>query len=432
MLLQERTIPKTEHLESLFKKYPDVPKEVIVKEDVLRDGVTFTEAALEAGKGRRLKTYQLFSWDHAEVGKLPSQAPLRVPDWIDVEKGLYNLRRMRIRPRLTIDAPYVVDVIEGKLMLSNNGVPLAEIRPYPQIPKYFSKKFEDGTPYYEVVQIGPYLVPTRVCQHWGPKEECKYCDLNANFRSKKQLGAISMPRPYKKVEQVAEAMEEYFKEDWPLEEWPIGITIGGGAITKKLNGKNEDDFYLDYVIAIRERIGNRVPINCHTAPKTKEVAKRYRDAGVTFHNPNIEVWDKRLFEIICPGKNRVVGRDNWIRLTIEEVDVFGQGFIVPTFVVGVEMCQPWGFKTVAEAVQSTTEGFEYLMAHGVLPKPASWCIEALSDLAGNTPPPIDYFIQLDRNWYELWKKYRLPCPANYLMGPGRNDYPNSASFDMEG
>ena len=28
---------------------------------------------------------------------------------------------------------------------------------------------------------------------------------------------------------------------------------------------------------------------------------------------NYEVWDKDLFGIICPGKQRVIGWDNWMK-----------------------------------------------------------------------------------------------------------------------
>ena len=38
------------------------------------------------------------------------------------------------------------------------------------------------------------------------------------------------------------------------------------------------------------------------------------------------------------------------------------GKVQPSFVSGVEMARPHGFKTVDEAVKSTTSGFEYLMS----------------------------------------------------------------------
>jgi hypothetical protein len=91
---------------------------------------------------------------------------------------------------------------------------------------------------------------------------------------------------------------------------------------------------------------------------------------------------------------------------------------------------------VDEAVKSTTEGMDYLMAHGVVPRPLSWGIEGGSALAGHDPIPLDYFMKIDRNWYELMCKYRLPAPCEALysrmMGPGVWEFPLSAMGDMGG
>ena len=38
-----------DELESYFKNYPDLPREVVLKHDLLRDGHWFTDAALGVG-----------------------------------------------------------------------------------------------------------------------------------------------------------------------------------------------------------------------------------------------------------------------------------------------------------------------------------------------------------------------------------------------
>jgi hypothetical protein len=105
---------------------------------------------------------------------------------------------------------------------------------------------------------------------------------------------------------------------------------------------------------------------------------------------------------------------------LDEVDVFGEGNVTPCFVEGVEMCQPWGFKTVDEAVKSTAEGWDFLMSHGVIPRPNLWVVSSKSALKGNTPPPLEFYVRMDLAWYELWHKYTLPPVRRFnLMGPGR-------------
>lgn len=59
--------------------------------------------------------------------------------------------------------------------------------------------------------------------------------------------------------------------------------IIGGTIATKLDGLNEDDFYLRYVEAIKEATRIRWLICLQTAPQPPEVAKRYKAAGVDAH-----------------------------------------------------------------------------------------------------------------------------------------------------
>ena len=426
-------VTRMDYLEGLFKKYSDVPREVIVKEDMLREGFHFTEAALNFDPKR--KTYQLFSWDQStieEIGTMDSKAPVKLPDIIDIDGGIYGLRRMRMRPRICVGSPYLIDVTEGKLAVLDRQTrtAIAGLRPFPPDPKYFSKVFPDGTPYYEVSPPDLNLIVFRQCQYWGPKEECKFCDINRNASSKKQLGQVRTTAP-KKPDQVAEVVEEILlREPWSPDRRPLYIHINGGTVTGKLAGLTEQEFYGSFVEAIKARVGNRWPIGLQTVPWSVEQGKRGFQQGVNQRKSNFEVWDKRLFEIISPGKAAMIGYDEWIKRVLDQVNIFGEGNVQPGFVAGVEMAQPWGFKTVEEAVQSTTEGLEFLMSHGVTPRPISWCVEGLSDLSGQTPPPTDYFIQVDRNWFEIWRKFRLPELSGFRIGPGRNEYMNSAAFDM--
>ncbi|MDP7240963.1 MAG: hypothetical protein QGH72_07150, partial [Dehalococcoidia bacterium] len=86
-------------LEALFKKYDDVPREVVVKEDILREGITPSRAAL--AHDPRHETYQLFSWDHSRPEEMEEQtAAISLPDILVLEGGQYSLRPVRLRPRI--------------------------------------------------------------------------------------------------------------------------------------------------------------------------------------------------------------------------------------------------------------------------------------------------------------------------------------------
>lgn len=442
---------RIDEIESCFKQYPDVPEEVIVKEDCLRYGLAWTDEALEACDGYHLKSYYLFQFDRSSRALMGGRESIRAPEEIKVLGGPYKLKETVIGNHLCVDSPYLIDVIDGKLQLcdrseKNNVRPIADVK-LRIPPSYYHLSFEDGRPYWEIcpaVGWGFYMFITalRNCQYWGDKEECKFCDINANVREQKALGRLYTV--YKKPEEVAQVVEaafaEYIRGEPPTEAgefesvWERGphqVQISGGTITRNVKGKYDTDFYLEYVELIKAKIGSRFPLILQTAAKEKNDLKKLKSAGVDVHMANFEVWDKRLFQIICPGKEKFIGRDEWIRRLCESVDIFGEAGVHSGFVAGVEMAQPFGFKSLHDAIKSTTEGMDYLMSHGVVPRPITWCIEPLSALASHPLIPLEYYVELDRNWYELWTKYGLPTPLGF--GPfetGRGRYPNGAYCDM--
>lgn len=420
----EQALTRREELEKLFQKYPDVPREVIIQNDAQRLGIAYTDVALKAAEGvTPTKRPYLFLRAMVTPEQMKPGEFFRVPDSIWITRGMYGLRgRSGIRSIQNPDSPYIVDVIDGKLLFcerENGGhVPIADVE-YPVIPKWYTKKFPDGTLYGEVNYTSGFLI----CQRWNRNEQCKFCDINNNFKRRKKIQGRKAKAVVDK-ETIATVVEaQVFTERLPGESltYHHNVLISGGTILNKLNGLPEDEFYLQYVEAVREKIGRRWPISLATAPKPKNIAKKMARRGVTARELNIEVWDKRLFEILCPGKARQIGWKEWVRLMIEEVDVFGEGNVSPAFVKGIEMCQPYGFRTVEEAVKSTTEGYEYLMSHGVIPRPVTWYVEPGSALAGNAPPPLELLVRLDLAWYETWKKYELPPIRRFdIMGPGRD------------
>ena len=82
----------------------------------------------------------------------------------------------------------------------------------------------------------------------------------------------------------------------------------------------------------------------------RDEVRRLHDAGVQIYHPNYEVWDKNLFEALCAGKARYIGREQWIRRILDAADVFGPKHVIPNFVAGIEMAGPTGFATVDEAI----------------------------------------------------------------------------------
>ncbi len=407
-------------LEDYFKQYPDTPREVILKIDLLRFGQWFTDAALAVTRGSLIKSYRLFSYDFLPMESMKRNENLKVPEHFIILGGMYDLQPVMVQMSLSPESPYVIDVVDDKLVLTGDGQVLCELR-YQLAPNYYEKAFPDGTMYREIIAFGFFITVFRNCQYWGLEEECKFCDINWNARQMKQAQDYTLTAPVKKLENILEVANEIAREVVDQDGYtvPLSFLLTGGTIKSTLHGKKEDDFYGEYVEALKWG-GNRRFINLQTNAKPKNILKWYRSIGLDSHHSNMEVWDKRLFEWISPAKAKFVGWDNWLKWTLDSVDVFGEGASKPIFVCGIEMAKPYGFKTVKEAVDSTTEGIEFLMSHGVIPRFNQWRQEPGAYIVKNyeqSPIPLDFYIQLMRNRYEIWKKYNLPLPNQSQLLP---------------
>ena len=427
-------------VEEYARKYPGVPKEVILKEDLLRLGLGFTDAAMEAARGCRTQAYYLFSYNISHHDDLKKGMSTAAPEDLIFLGGPHDLKRTSVRVVLNRNSPYVVDLLDGVITICEDGAPVAEAL-YPAKPDYYGKTFPDGTRYEQVIPLlydsYAFITTFRACHYWGDKEECRFCDINYNLRELRRLtGDHVTADAIKDRDKLVTVLAAMAEEPHPGRRM-VTVIMTGGSIVRPIRGgpDNATDFNLPYVEAIRARLGRRIPIVMITESQPIENVRRFRDAGVTSHNANLEVWDKRLFETVAPGKAKYIGYDLWVQRLVEAVDVMGEGGVSPNMVSGIEMAQPWGFSTVEDAIRSTREGFEYLMSRGVLPHLDTWCIEPGTTLEGHPPIPLDFLIQADLAWYETWRKYKLPPFAGYGPmggGPGVAVYGNTASVDLGG
>ena len=195
--------------------------------------------------------------------------------------------------------------------------------------------------------------------------------------------------------------------------YAICLYISGGTILGKYRGQTELDFYCTRLNAVREKLGAWIPTTVQIGAYDDEGWRRLHETGFASVQPNIEVWDKKLFKWICPGKDKYIGYHEWIKRTIRAVDFWGAGQVNPNFVPGVEMARPHGFESVKEAVKSTAGGWDFLMAHGVLPRFNLWTRVAGSAFADQPSPPLEYFIEVQKAYTELRQKHGFspPFPA---------------------
>ena len=101
---------RTELLEDLIGRFPHIPREAVLKEDLLRSGMSFDSSALseEVGGEVKPKSYFIFSFDHKPLKELGEAATRRPPEEIALTGGPYGLRRTIVSVRTNPDSPYRV------------------------------------------------------------------------------------------------------------------------------------------------------------------------------------------------------------------------------------------------------------------------------------------------------------------------------------
>jgi hypothetical protein len=271
-----------------------------------------------------------------------------------------------------------------------------------------------------------YLTVLRLCQYFGAKEECGFCDINHNWRQHKQEG-----RPYTGVKPVDDVLEALALIDrYDTAKASKAYTLTGGSVTSSVDGLAEADFYGRYAQAIEERFPNRWIGKVVAQALPRADVQRFKDYGIKIYHPNYEVWDERLFSIISPGKQRYVGRDEWHRRIFDAAEVFGARYVIPNFVAGVEMAKPFGFETVEQAIASTAEGLDHFMSRGITPRFTTWCPEPTTPLGRDNPEgaPLEYHIRLLETYRERLAHHGLKPPPGYGVAGAGNAVFSVSSF----
>src|SRR3954452_3679030 len=288
---------RTKLVEELMERFPQIPREAVIKEDLLRTGIDFADSALTDNLDGEVKpkSYFIFSFDQKPLAELGEAAKRRPPEEIALSGGPYGLRRTIVSVRVNPDSPYRVARDDDALRLSLDGRPIADVA-LPPMPEYYRHTLANGKTVMETAATIQwvylvYLTVLRLCQYFGAHEECKFCDINHNWRQHKQAG-----RPYTGVKPVEDVLEALALIDrYDTEQVSRAYTLTGGSVTSTVDGLAEADFYGRYAQAIEERFPGRWIGKVVAQALPKADVQRFKDYGVTIYHPNYEVWDKRLF-----------------------------------------------------------------------------------------------------------------------------------------
>ena len=295
---------RTALVDGLIARFPHVPPEAVLKEDLLRTGIAFDDAALTDNLDGEVKpkSYFIFSFDQKPLAELGEAAMRRPPEEIALTGGPYGAaphdrlgarepglavpgrrergRRARLslegrrdrRRRAAADARVLP--AHARQRQDRDGDRADDPVGLPDLPDRAAAlpvlRRQGGVP---VLRHQPQLAPA---QAGGPPVHGREAGRGRARGARARSTATTPTRTSR------------------------AYTLTGGSVTSTVDGLAEADFYGRYAQAIEERFPGRWIGKVVAQALPRADVQRYKDYGITIYHPNYEVWDKRLFEMISP------------------------------------------------------------------------------------------------------------------------------------
>ena len=385
------------HLEELLNKFSDIPRSVVLKTDLLRLGVKHTPILKEIGTWSRPQTHSVYEFDHEDVHTKDdtTEGWVNIPCEFRFSDGTSTM--------LIVDtkSPYEIRGEDGKHMLYLGENPIEEVIFCPR-PTWYMKKTSHGTLMSTVgYQVGDCITVICVnhCEYFNTDDACGFCCLNPTTDRSRELGIDRT---------IARTVDDFVETYAEASKETCHITLSGGGL---IDRKKEAGRHIRMLTALRDAGYRPDELMTVVQALEEEDTRRLYDLGVaTCIAFDMEVWQGDMWPIIVPGKSKFVGRDRWINCLIKAVEIFGRGNVMTNFVAGCEMVPPHGFKDVDEAVNSTLDGFEWLVQRGITPHFTCWSNNPGSKLANVELPPTEYYLKLGIGHHKLLIKYDLSLP----------------------
>lgn len=387
---------RQDSLQDVIARYPEVPRLIIIKTDVQRRGVFYTEKALEVlnETAHQVTGTHIFG---ARDGQLEAR-----PESLLLRDGTSIITT----PTPLDENPYTVDLIDGKLWLLDAGEPVEEVDYWPA-PDFYALTSSSGIPMKNIVSARPQrlnIFPYRYCTFWNNGNGCTFCDIVCQLKKGKQ--ELQIPARLNPVE-VGEVVGEALREPGRFS----AVFLTSGSIT---SGREPFDDEVDYYIEILGEVGKHFKSRKYpsqmigSAFNERQLERLYHETGLMSYTADIEVLNEELFNRHCPGKAEWIGYREWKRRLVAAVGIFGPGRVNTGIVAGIELAQPYGFRSEDEALVRVLAEAEELASQGVGTVFIVWSPRPDTPLGDQKNASLDYYIRLAKGLHELRVKYRLP------------------------
>ncbi|MCA9544236.1 MAG: hypothetical protein KC613_07585, partial [Myxococcales bacterium] len=359
----------------------------------------------------------------------PNYMPFHLPPGEPAHRGArlvnmpYLLRTAddtQVRLRIKPDSPFTIVPHENPLgyAIFEDGRYVTATTFEPRLP-WADQLTADGTPMRAtgLSQHGDMLVLNAApgCEYFVVPTEsgksqnlsCTFCLYGLPDKRMVPLGQELFKRelPESTLQRVAEACSRPDTHARHL------YLVGGSMLDMAAEG----DRFVQMARFLAERgLTDRYYVTCGSGALPRAQMEALKDAGVRGACFNLEVWDPVQFARVCPGKDKIVGRDRWIASLEEAADIFGAQDVMSAFVGGVELDGLGAMSDPEQALDSAIEAGEYLIPRGIQTVYSlHWKVTGKH--RGEEPVySLDFFLRLNEALYGLRQKHQRPINEEHF------------------
>jgi len=237
------------------------------------------------------------------------------------------------------DSPYRLEKSEGRVTITDGtGEVVVDL---PPLPEFYRGATTTGIPFNRIgVVHGGHvaITPSKRCDFFQSDSACRYC--TGNFDSYGEKAASYS------VDEVLETIEAARREGKAR---IVYIDIGFSQ-----DADGGINFLRPYIEGIKRNFKSLVVVESIPPGENRWIDEAYA-AGVDSLVYNLEIFDRELFELICPGRSKLVGRERYTDALRYATTIFPSGTVASHLIVGLE---PPG---------STIQGIDFLTGLGVIP-----------------------------------------------------------------
>ena len=311
-----------------------------LKTELLIEGLTISdEAMMTVGEGGLEKVFWVFEMTPS-THKSTGDGTRPLPNDMLLPYGLYA--DVRYSPA----SPFKVHKSGSAVILLKNGKEICEVK-WPKRPAFYDMKTRSGESMKKVSSMrgdcGLRVCFDNACNYFVKGEQCKFCNI---------VPARQRNRDHVVTRKEADDIYDVVKE--AIIDNPVCSHLAMTAGAFKDDGLGNLPNILEKLKPLLE-IKNFPIVTAITATRNKEETEYLCSTGISSVAFNLEIWDEKIFNEICPGKTRRIGRERWIESLKEARDLLKPARALSSFVVGLE------------PMESVLSGIDYLSSNGIWP-----------------------------------------------------------------